>query len=452
MSDTKQNRIKFQDIQDIFDSFLLMQDRDLVRLTLATVIGNQMPNRRPIWLMLVAPPSSGKTTVLNSLLDLEVKLRDGNVIRPIVSISDITENSFASGAVRSDRETSLLFKMPWGGMMVFKDFTSILSKRNESKEVVMGQLREIYDGAYSKKTGTGEDISWKGKIGAIGGVTEAIYQHLESMSTMGDRFMLYQVEQPNRKEMLRFKLNQEDTGTTEDVQMPIAQQMVHQYMQQVFDMLQAVKVTLTPETRDEIIDVADFCTMVRSGIISNSFTGRIEFVPQPEMPARMFEQMLALASTLILMRMVDNPEGKTQPELTDHDFKMMYKIAYDSIPVVRRIALKHLAQYSSGVETGALATKTNYPTAVVGGWLEQLNALGVVERVKRGGFGNWWKLKDEYRILMLRLQGVSVIGDYMSAADAEEEEDAAKNAWEATKQREGIDEEAVQESINNDDW
>lgn len=436
----------FRQIQEAFDTILLLADRDLVKLVMAVIIGNQLQSRRPIWLMLVAPPSSGKTTVLNTLLNLEVVLKSGEKMKPTYSISDITDSTFASGMMRSDRETSLLFRVPYGGVLMFKDFTSILSKREEEKRAVMAQLREIYDGAYKKEFGTGECVNWTGKLGAIGGVTQAVYQHLESMSVMGDRFMLYQIEQPDRKDALRFKLNQEDSGTTEDVQMPIVTGMVHQYMQQAFDSLSAEKITLDPEQRDEIIDVADFCTMVRSGVITNAFSGEIQFVPDPEMPMRMFEQMLALASTFLLMQKIDDPS--CTPKLTASDLRLIYKIAYDSIPVVRRIALKHLAQYSGGVDTAALATKTNYPTPVVAGWLAQLNGLGVVERVKRTGFGNWWRLRPQYAELMHKLYGVKVLDEWMTESSVADPE----TTWERDKERATFDEENVAEAIKNDEW
>lgn len=445
MSENKEH-VTFAQIQQVFDSFLLLKDRDFIRLTLAVIIGNQISTRRPIWLMLVAPPSSGKTTALNALLDLEVMTQAGEKMQPTHSISDITEKTFASGAQRNDKETSLLNRLPIGGVLMFKDFTSILSKREEERRNIMSQLREIYDGAYRKEFGTGEEVNWRGKIGAIGGVTQAIYQHLESMSVMGDRFMLYQIPQPDRKEVLKFKLRQEALGTTEDVQMPIAKAMVHQYMQQAFDALQDVKIELDDKTQDEIIDVADFCTMVRSGIITHSFTGAILFVPEPEMPARMFEQMLALASTLLLMRKIDNPD--VEAKLESNDFKLMYKIAFDSIPIVRRIALYHLAKYTQGVSTSGLGRATNYPTKTVEAWLEQLTALGVVTRVKKDGFGNWWKMLPQYSSLMVKLQGVQVIDGFMQDEDVED--DAANAEWEKDKALSGYADEEMLERLRED--
>lgn len=428
--------IKFQDIQEIFETFLLMKDKDLVRITIAAVLGNQMPGRRPIWLMLVAPPSSGKTTTLNALLGMKVATPAGEIIEPIVSISDLTENSFASGMKRSDRETSLLKRIPYGGVMVFKDFTSVLSKNNDAKRIIMGQLREIYDGAYIKRTGTGDDIDWTGKVGAIAGVTESVYQHLESLSVMGDRFVLYQIEQPDRKEMLRFKLKQERDGKTEDIQMPIAKEMLHAYMDRAYREMKNIKFTISPEIEEEIIDVADFCTMVRSGIITNDYTGNIIFVPQPEMPARMFEQMIALATTFAYMRKLDNPDTPDSELVEQHDLDIVYKIAYDSIPVTRRIALNYLARFRYGVDTAGLAIKTNYPTDVVRGWLQQLNALGVVTRKKGRNSGDTWVLARQYQGLMSRLNHTKPVDEVLGEAEAQAERDEIEKSWEMERMKE----------------
>lgn len=429
MSEEQENIATFEDILKVFRKFLYMQNEDFIRLTVAVILGNQMPDRRPIWLMLVAPPSSGKTTTLNALQGLVITTKEGNKIQPVHDISDLTENSFASGMVRNDSETSLLKKIPFGGVMSFKDFTSVLSKQQQSKIAIMAQLREIYDGSYVKRTGNGNDVRWVGKIGAIAGVTQAVYQHLSTMSVMGDRFMLYQIPQPNRKEMLKFKIEQERKNETENDMMPIARDMMHNYMQRAFDNMRETKVHIPSADEDEIIEVADFCTMVRSGIITDDYSGEIKFVPEPEMPARMFDQMMALASALIFMRQLD---GEESDRMKKEDYSLIYKIAYDSIPITRRIALNYLATYKGGVTTAALAAKINYPTKVVAQWLEQLNALGVVKRIVTGGRGNTWQLKPEYSSLMQRLQNVKVLDETLVADEYTDDE--VDKFWEQDRQ------------------
>lgn len=449
--------VTFKDIQNTFEKFLLLEDKDFIRLTYATIIGNQMPSQRPIWLMLVAPSSSGKTTALNAFNGLKLKNPvSGEMIEPTHNISDLTENSFASGMNRGDKQTSLLHKMPYGGVMVFKDFTSMISKNEQSRMTIMGQLREIYDGAYTKRTGNGEDVLWSGKIGAIAGVTEAIFQHMESMSAMGDRFVLYQVKQPDRVQVTKYKINQISTGVTEYSTMPILKEMTEQYLQRAFNAMASsedIKLDLNEKQINEIVAVADFCTMVRSGMIIDKFRQRITFVPTPEMPMRMFEQMYAIAISFMFMRKLDEPDSSN--EIPETDLSVIYKIAFDSIPVVRRIALQYLTLYDGGVTTAALARKINYESEVVAGWLAQLNSLGIVRRMKQSGGGNGWVLENKYRIIMERLNHIKALGKTLDE-EGETAIDEVDRHWDNNKAYESYfdshDEFTSKEADENDEW
>lgn len=449
--------IKFKDIQDTFEKFLLLEDKDFIRLTYATIIGNQMPSQRPIWLMLVAPSSSGKTTALNAFNGLKLKNPvSGEMMEPTHNISDLTENSFASGMNRGDKQTSLLHKMPYGGVMVFKDFTSMISKNEQSRMTIMGQLREIYDGAYTKRTGNGEDVLWNGKIGAIAGVTESIFQHMESMSAMGDRFVLYQVKQPDRVQVTKYKINQITTGVTEYSTMPILKEMTAEYLQRAFNAMASsenLKLELNEKQINEIVAVADFCTMVRSGMIMDNYRGRILFVPTPEMPMRMFEQMYAIAVSFMFMRKLDEPDSSN--EIPEADLKVIYKIAFDSIPVVRRIALQYLTLYDGGVTTAALARKINYESEVVSGWLAQLNSLGIVRRVKQSSGGNAWVLEEKYRTVMERLNHIKALGKTLDG-EGEIDSDDVDRHWNSNKVYESSfdshDAFTSKEADENDEW
>ncbi len=79
----------------------------------------------------------------------------------------------------------------------------MISKNDDAQKAIMSQLREIYDKKYVKRTGTGKDIVWQGKLGAIAGCTEVIYESNEQFAVMGDRFIMYKMEQPERMDVLR---------------------------------------------------------------------------------------------------------------------------------------------------------------------------------------------------------------------------------------------------------
>lgn len=403
---------KLKDLEKVYDEFLLLGDRTLVKLLCGMVIANQLDHVDPVWILLVAAPSSGKSEVIQAFNDI----MDPKSKKPMLyPISDLTINSFASGQNRVGEETSLLFKMPRGGILAFKDFTSLISKNQEARAEIMGQLREIYDGAYIKRTGNGKDVAWKGKVGALAGCTEVIYEHLEELSAMGDRFAMYSMLQPDRKEALRFAMRLKRAGESKDVSRAKVRAATKSYIEYALKRAQDVTLSINNEAEEELITVADFCTKVRSGVIVDKKYNRVEFVPSKEMPMRLMEQLLALMTAFIVMRKVEIPADEPKPtvyvgDIPDKDDAFIcYKIAFDSIPIKRRMALKLIAKYTHGARTAGLATAIGYETKVVAGWLSQLNGLGIVSREKMGGpQGDRWKLIKEYEDIMVKFQGVKI--------------------------------------------
>src|SRR5262249_12869698 len=78
------------------------------------------------------------------------------------------------------------------GIIVAKDFGSVLSMRPDAKAEVLGALREVYDGEYTRRVGTegGRQLSWKGKVGFVFGCTPVIDSHHSVIGAMGERFLL----------------------------------------------------------------------------------------------------------------------------------------------------------------------------------------------------------------------------------------------------------------------
>jgi hypothetical protein len=106
-------------------------------------VANLLP-RDPLWLFLVGPPSAGKTEVIAALGD----------IPSIFPLSSLTPQTFASGFEGKHGETSLLPRLS-GKTLTMKDFGSVLTMYREKKAEIIGQLREIYDGQFSKTWGNG---------------------------------------------------------------------------------------------------------------------------------------------------------------------------------------------------------------------------------------------------------------------------------------------------------
>ena len=391
------------------DKVLLIKDRGVVRMVCSTIIANRM-TLDPVWLLLVAAPSGGKSELISAISGLDF----------VFPISDLTVNTFASGQKKVGKETSLLLKIN-NGIMAFKDFTSVLSKNKDAKKEIMGQLREIYDGEYVKRTGTGEDISWRGKVGAIAGCTEIIYRHLEEMDAMGARFILYNIEQPERKLVARRMLENAHNIIEKRDHL---KQCFKYYIEHVISKLKESEIELSEQIKEELVEVADFSTRVRSAVLTDFKSGLVDFVPTPEMPMRMISQLFALASSFIAMSNAApfNKDKKTKDgELTDFQKKLLYKTAFDSVPRTRRDALLPLAQYREGLSTAGLAVRLELPTPSVGKYLSQLNALGICTRKKNGGKqGDHWQIKENYRKVLVDLYDIKIIEGTLLADNVED--------------------------------
>lgn len=424
------NIVRFTDLEAEFKKAFLIVDTGIIGLLVDTVIANQM-DMDPVWLFLVAPSSGGKSELITSINDIEI---GGQKL--VYPISDLTTNTFASGQKKKGKETSLLHKMPPGALMTFKDFTSMLSKNKDARTEIMGQLREIYDKEYVKRTGTGDDIIWRGKVGAIAGATEIVYDYQEDFAAMGDRFVMYSIRQPERRALLDFVMkNKEDPTFNKEAIRQRLRACMKSYIEYILANFKEDETQLSKETKEDIINVADFCTLVRSGVIVDKRKGTVEFVPAAEMPTRMIEQLLAIASATLARHMSEPLSGGKQSphikgELTDDEKLTLYKIAFDSIPKKRRMALRKLAQYVGGITTKGLAMSINYQTSVVQGWLNQLNGLGICNREASGGNqGDLWKLNPKYRSIMVRFEKISVEEGTLEG-DSDDEWDI-ENSWTA---------------------
>src|SRR5262249_29653092 len=142
-----------------------------------------------VWLMLVGPPGSGKSELLQSLLRL----------RSTHEAATITEPSLLSGtrdAERTEGAKGGLLKTIGGfGILILKEFTSILSMNRDARAALLAALREIYDGHWTRHVGVdgGRSLTWAGKLGIVAACTETIDRHHEVMSAMGERFALFRL-------------------------------------------------------------------------------------------------------------------------------------------------------------------------------------------------------------------------------------------------------------------
>jgi hypothetical protein len=359
-----------------YKSIFYLEDDSVIPLVAAVVLSNRMPGD-PIWCMLVGGSSSGKSEVLNCIMGI-----------PFVhQVSTLTPNTLLSGASVKGKEASLLLRIARTSIIVMKDFTTILSMTKEDRQSIMAQFREVYDGLLTKPTGRGEDLMWQGKITLIAGVTEKIHAMDGQDSSMGLRTMSYSLPEQDRRKTT--KRAAQIAGHIKEYREELKKDF-KEYIDTMIPFVGEMKDDIPEAISDKIVTVSDFAASARSPV-EKTWKGDVGLVLAPEMPMRISNQLHLLARVFIAM------SGGVMPPQYE---KILYKIALDSIPKGRRMALKELAHYAS-VTTKGVATKLGYPTGSVKPWLEEINALGMCFReIKGGSQGDKWILKDEFREIM----------------------------------------------------
>jgi len=391
----EQLKLTIEKIESEINKVYLLIDKGIIRMVIATVLGNRLGlSDKPIWLLLLAGSSSGKGAIM-SILD--------QVGPWLVSIDTLTTNTFASGLKR-DEEVSLLYKVN-NGVLIFKDFTTLTAMNEEGLREIMGQLRMIYDGEFTKRTGNDNDVVWRGKVGIIAGGTIASQRKMRQFSEQGERFINYVINVADAKEMTRRAMdNQKDMKEKIDYLAEIVGKFINDKLLTV----NKNELIIPEDIREAMIDVADFATRARSPVtMSKKDPTMVEFVGDREMPPRVAMMLANLA--IALMVICD------EKELSPLNAKIIYKTALDSVPVERRIVLSLLAKYKNAT-TKALATQLNYPTITIRAWCNQLNALKMINR-ESGGSSDTWTLRKEYKETMVKYENIEEVNEELEEVD-----------------------------------
>lgn len=377
--------ISFAEYEAQMRKWMLVADVAILKLLPALYIANALPGRDAVWVMVIGPSGGGKTELLGSLLDMPL----------MYPISLLTPNTFLSG-FPGKGDTSLLPKLT-GKIMIFKDWTSILSMNKDARNEIMGQLREIYDGHMKKPFGNGRVAEWSGKVGLIAGVTGAIDIAQQMHTTLGERFIHYRIDMPDRLDAARRCLqNGKDV-----VQMRKEMKDAMYAFMKGMDTATVVP-ELPAEAQEALVRVANLATMARSGVIRDfGMKKEVLYVPSSEMPTRIVQQLSTIATALMIVG-----GGKFDPVI---DGNILTKIALDSIPQTNRMVMEVMAQRSM-LPTSKIATRLGYPTGPIKMYLENLALLGVCTRhkadeVEGEGNADKWEMKEEFKEIICAALG-----------------------------------------------
>jgi hypothetical protein len=392
--------VTIDDIKLTLQEYFVMADDGIVDLVLATFIANRHKSvEAPVWLLISAESSGGKTEIIDMFSELSQ-----DQYKLSYHISDLTPQTFASGMQNGGKEPSLLHRIN-GRMIFIKDFTTILQKGKEPRREILSQFREIYDGEFNKDFGTGKSVHWKGRIGIIAGLTPPAVELLSQHGAMGERFVVYNMKQPNDKQLavaMKANYKKDIRGIKARLSAQVASYIdAHVQMAETADIDAHM---LSDETFDDLNAVAQFATAARSQMNIDFRTHEPIGLPSKERFPRFVKQLQSIAKGFVLMN-----GGK---DLTERQRKILYKIALDSVPRLRRVLLQLMTKHKS-ISTSAAAARFGFTTPIMRGELAQLSSLQFIQRVPGGGKGNEdaWFLIKRHRVFMQKFEGIQMQDD-----------------------------------------
>jgi len=353
---------------ETFSRWLHLPDPTPILAVLGTVAANELDGD-PVWLGLVAPPSSAKTEILNGLTLLDH-------VHPVATL---TPAGLLSGTPRKSQEAGakggILRKIGDYGILLAKDFGSVLSMRPEAKSEILAALREIYDGRWTRILGTdgGKELHWQGKVGLIFGATPALDSHHSVIGSMGERFLLCRLEAGGKEQATRARIH---SGK----QTSIMRQELAEAVAALFANERKEPRELTQEEGEELDELAYLAVRIRSTVERDRQSREVESIHGTEGPARLvlqLERLLAGLDTLGVER--------------EEAFRVVRRVAMDSVPPLRRHALAFV-RANTPCDTKTVAEALGLPTITVRRTLEDLAAYSLVTRIGGGqGKADTWE-------------------------------------------------------------
>lgn len=365
------------DVMQVFSKWLSMETYDCLDVLFGTVFANRLPGD-PIWLYLISPPGGGKTELIHSLLDAPGTVSKSS----LTSAALITGSQFAG-----DTDPSLIAHLDQKILLV-KDFTTILNLHKEARDEIFGILRDAYDGTCEKHFGWGAR-RYESKFGIIAGVTHAIENEDRGNTSMGERFLRYnlnlnRMSSSNRRKAIRKAL---DNTEHSDIMRKELREAAHQVVNVDLSSLQTPH--LPSESEEKILMLAELVSRMRARVDQNQYTREVETIPVHEFGTRLAKQLKKLGQGIALYNRETSVSGKA--------YQVLLKVARSTIPgrnehVLRALYTLTETKYDT-LSSQEIGKAIRLPTETVRHVMAHMNLLKIVDKTTEGE----WRLRKDMR-------------------------------------------------------
>ena len=360
------------EIATAYRTWLHIPDDEVLRVLFGTVFANKLQGD-PLWIFMIAPPGGSKSELLMSISR-----------HPLVeSTTSLTPHTLVSGAnFNHGNDPSLLPKLN-NRILVIKDFTTILTMHYSSRDEIFGVLRDAYDGRTEKTFGTGIKRSYVSHFGILAGVTPKIEEFGIMHQSLGERFLKYRIQTGEKTLSEADRIRRALKNINKEIQMrdelcTIANRVLETPISEKL-----------PEIPDEIfeyiVNLAQCVAMMRGVVDRDRFTQQVMYKPAIEVGTRLAKQLAKLAMGIAIY---------LQKSIVDLEvYYVIRKVALDTAPdrveeIVRQI-WKYCETDKDVLRTADVSARTRLPVATCFRVLQDLELLGLVNRVGTGSKYEW---------------------------------------------------------------
>lgn len=324
----------------------------------------------PLWLYLVAPPSSGKSTICELLGADEIRTCPMDTLTGIVS---------------GDRRGKHLLPMMQGKCVIVKDGTLLLESSPQQLASVYGELRSAYDGSFVKHFRNGVSAEFSNvSFGMIVGITERIYSL--NMSALGERFLHCKldtsrdIEKERNKNAIRKIFETTGRTTFEGNEVTDMRSFPKQraytagfmnYLHMRARTGDVLRPRYTKYDEDLVQSLADTIACSRAQaprVREYGLPSELLYDARPEASTRVVKQLSRLALCLCYVL--------GESSITSRIRSLLTKVALDTAFSRQHTIIRTLA-LSNGLTRSALSALTNIPLETITRRIDDLISLGI---------------------------------------------------------------------------
>ncbi|PJJ58572.1 hypothetical protein CLV56_2823 [Mumia flava] len=331
-------------------------DGDALNAMLATAAVERLEGD-PLWLLLISGSGNAKTETAQALDGA------GAVVTSTISSPGALLSASPAREKAKDATGGLLRKLGERGVLVIKDVTSVLSMNRDMRAEVLGALREVYDGRWSRNVGTdgGRTLDWHGRLTVVGAVTTAWDRAHDVVAAMGDRFVLLRMDSTTGRQAA----GRRAIGNT-GREVPMRSQLAAAVGEVLAGVDPGQAVDLSDVETDRLLAAADLVTLARTGV-EYDYRGDVIDAHAPEMPTRFAKQLAQVVRGGVAIGM-DRPDA----------VRLAIRCARDSMPPLRLAIVDDVAEHPDS-STADVRKRVNKPRNTVDRQLQALHMLGVLE-------------------------------------------------------------------------